>query len=283
MGAMKKAIAIVQLMRPENSVAAIYTLLGAYLATATGSYLTPATGYAALTVMLIVAYGCVINDYKDVEVDRADKPYRPIPSGRITPRTALLVALVLAFAAQGIAWQALGTELAMFALSTILLSTAYSFFWKSTLLLGNITIAFLVSSILIFGGLVVHGLPLKLWIASFLVFIYILAQEILCTVKDSRGDKLAGLQTTANVLGEAKTIHLFQLLAIGFSLVAIAPWIFRLTTVEYLFAVILCTVVPLVGVATLLAIRVTEFTVNIAVYTIWIARLFSIIPILLLK
>src|SRR5438874_10270811 len=39
--------------------------------------------------------GMVWNDYFDVEQDRRERPFRPIPSGRVTPRQAMIVGLVL--------------------------------------------------------------------------------------------------------------------------------------------------------------------------------------------
>jgi geranylgeranylglycerol-phosphate geranylgeranyltransferase len=279
-----KIVGVIQLMRPESSVpAGIYTLLGAYLATDQAAFLTQNTLLAALIVVLIVAYGFVINDYKDGEVDRIDKPHRPIPSGVVSLRMALYVALILALTVQVLAWTRLGAELALFAVATILLSTAYSFFLKSTLLLGNLAMAILASSILIFGGLAAHGLPTKLWIATLLVFIYILAQEVFYTVEDLNGDSVAGLRTTATVLGAKRTVLLYQLLAVIFAIAAILPWVLNLTTPAYLGAVLLCAVAPLLGAATLLAIRVSAFTIRVSVYTIWIGWYLSVLPILLLK
>lgn len=279
-----RIVGVIQLMRPESSVpAGIYALLGAYLATDQEAYLTQDTLLAALIVILIVAYGFVINDYKDGEVDRIDKPHRPIPSGIISLRMALCVALILALTVQVLAWTRLGAELALFAVATILLSTAYSFFLKSTLLLGNLTMAILASSILVFGGLAAHGLPTKLWIATLLIFIYILAQEVFYTVEDLNGDSVAGLRTTATVLGAKRTVLLFQLLAVIFSIAAIMPWVLNQTTIAYLGAVLFCAVAPLLGAATLLAIRVSAFTIRISVYTIWIGWYLSVLPILLLK
>ena len=52
-------------------------------------------------VLLLVASAClycsgmVWNDYFDVEQDRRERPFRPIPSGRVSPRQAMLFASAL--------------------------------------------------------------------------------------------------------------------------------------------------------------------------------------------
>jgi 4-hydroxybenzoate polyprenyltransferase len=110
-----------------------------------------------------------------------------------------------------------------------------------------------------------------------------LAQEVFYTVEDLNGDSVAGLRTTATVLGAKRTVLLYQLLAGIFAIAAILPWVLDLTTPVYLGAVLLCAVAPLLGAATLLAIRVSAFTIRVSVYTIWIGWYLSVLPILLLK
>src|SRR6478735_5633534 len=39
--------------------------------------------------------GMVWNDYFDVDQDKKERPFRPIPSGKVSPRRAMLLALTL--------------------------------------------------------------------------------------------------------------------------------------------------------------------------------------------
>ena len=41
--------------------------------------------------MLIYISGIVFNDYFDIETDLKERPYRPLPSGRIAKRTAFTI------------------------------------------------------------------------------------------------------------------------------------------------------------------------------------------------
>jgi len=49
----------------------------------------------AVSIALMYAGGMVLNDRLDLEIDRRERPHRPIPSGRISPGAALNAAIVL--------------------------------------------------------------------------------------------------------------------------------------------------------------------------------------------
>jgi 4-hydroxybenzoate polyprenyltransferase len=55
-------------------------------------------GTAAAAALLIYAHGLIGNDLFDQTEDRRDRPDRPIPSGRVRPRTAALLCLLTAAA-----------------------------------------------------------------------------------------------------------------------------------------------------------------------------------------
>src|SRR5437867_1878949 len=67
--------------------------------------------HAGAVVLLLLASSClycagmVWNDYFDLEQDRRERPFRPLPSGRVTPRAA--AALGAALFAAGVAFAAL--------------------------------------------------------------------------------------------------------------------------------------------------------------------------------
>lgn len=61
-----------------------------------------AAGLAAASSCMYLA-GMALNDYADRELDAVERPERPIPSGRVTPRFALVLAGGLTVAAGGLA------------------------------------------------------------------------------------------------------------------------------------------------------------------------------------
>src|SRR6266852_4753634 len=85
--------AYAQLVRLPNVFTAMADIVLGWLgARATGTPDTRWPGFALLLAASACLYsgGMVWNDFFDVEQDRRERPYRPLPSGRITRRAAAL-------------------------------------------------------------------------------------------------------------------------------------------------------------------------------------------------
>src|SRR5262249_49682148 len=94
-----------RLLRVENcSAGALATWLGARLAARAEPYAAVRVVLAAVVVWLIVAASNAFNDLQDVQVDRLNKPQRPIPSGLVPAATVSRTVVVLAALALLIAW-----------------------------------------------------------------------------------------------------------------------------------------------------------------------------------
>jgi 4-hydroxybenzoate polyprenyltransferase len=88
----------------------------------------------ALTGASVCLYwaGMALNDYADRELDAVERPERPIPSGRVTPGTALGVAAGLTAGGLGIAAAAGGRRALRVALPLAATVWAYDFVLKNT-------------------------------------------------------------------------------------------------------------------------------------------------------
>jgi geranylgeranylglycerol-phosphate geranylgeranyltransferase len=272
---------LVQITRPHNCVAAASaSLLGAYLTGGVAHLLSSPVMRAATVVWLVVAACNVVNDYRDVTTDRVDKPHRPIPSGRVSPRAAAGMALVLALAAPGVAWTLGAWPMAAIALATTVLGIGYSYYLKSTVLLGNGIVGLLSASTVIYGGLAAGGVTPATGVASLLVFLFVFTREILKTIADRRGDVLAGVRTVATRFGTLASLRLFQILAIAFAVAALAPWFLHLAEDRYLVAMVAGSVLPTVVVAILLGLRLTEGTIHLSLRVtkfLWFSSLFAMV------
>ena len=86
-----------ELTRPEDAIAVgVLTPIGAFVAEGIG-ILTNSTSLStavAITV-LATAAGMAINDYFDRDIDRINKPGRPIPRGAVATKSTLSFSLVL--------------------------------------------------------------------------------------------------------------------------------------------------------------------------------------------
>src|SRR5690606_37006300 len=92
-----KIAAYFQLMRPANLVTAVADVLAGV--TIAGAVTMPdrSLSIALLCLSTIGLYGggVVFNDVFDAELDKKERPERPIPSGRISVKQATLLGLAL--------------------------------------------------------------------------------------------------------------------------------------------------------------------------------------------
>jgi geranylgeranylglycerol-phosphate geranylgeranyltransferase len=255
---------LMQLMRFDRPLcAAALTLLGAWLAAppATSAMWSAPVLLAACVVGLITAFGFVINDCCDLAVDTLGKPGRPLPSGRISRATATRFAWALAGAGLLLALL-LGRSATLFALGAIALSAAYSYRLKSTLLIGNATVAVLVAMVIVFGAVMAGGATPAAWLAAAMTLCYVTAQEVLFNLEDEAQDRAAGLRTTATRLGTAGTARLLRGLLLVFIAVALLPVVARVAHGAYLPTLVVLTLAPVL--AMLLVLRAPLGAVAVA-------------------
>src|SRR5438132_881313 len=97
-GGARGLLALAQLMRLPNAFTAMADIgLGALV---TGALPQQTTTFVLVLLASTCLYcaGMVWNDYFDVEQDRRERPFRPLPSGRVTMRQALILGTVLLIA-----------------------------------------------------------------------------------------------------------------------------------------------------------------------------------------
>lgn len=174
------------LARPHNLAIAVPAIfLGGFITS--GVHPLSKLLLACVSGMCIGAGANAINDVFDVEIDRINKPRRPLPSGLVSPRSARSFAMACFFA--GILFSA---PINPFCFFTALVSSAllylYSSSLKRTVFWGNITVAFMLGLALVYGGLAVGGFRNALIVGVF-AFLYNLPREILKDVEDMEGDR----------------------------------------------------------------------------------------------
>ncbi len=184
------------------SIARVGNDLALGIATIIGYILGGGTKFTDIVIVFIVGFllgagGNIVNDYFDRYVDAINKPWRPIPSGLISAKTAYRVSISLLI---------IGTLISLYlsyangiiALIASLLVYLYSYKLKKILLLGNTVVAFLVALSIIFGG-VAAVMNIDIIIASLFAFLLNLGREFLKGIEDVEGDKAMGIKTIATV------------------------------------------------------------------------------------
>jgi geranylgeranylglycerol-phosphate geranylgeranyltransferase len=190
-----------ELIRVRSCVAgAVACVAGAHL---TDHDLTvrPDLIAAALSVACAVAFAETTNDILDIDVDRLDKPRRPLPSGRISVSTAWVVAILSGLIGFLMAL-IVGHALAIFLLAVLALSWSYSRYWKSTVLLGNLAVAVIASMCITYGATAIGGgLSFQVVLAQAFALTVALALEVVKTARDATGDAAGGVRTFATRYG----------------------------------------------------------------------------------
>ncbi|NTU78949.1 MAG: UbiA family prenyltransferase [Chloroflexales bacterium] len=282
-GARTQAAGLFQVTRFTNSLyAGAYTLVGAYLAGGLTGALSASPLLAAIVVGLVIAFGFVINDYVDVEVDTLAKPYRPIPAGTLARRDALAFAAALAGLAMAAA-VLLGPTMALIAAATIGIAALYSFALKATVLVGNACMGLLIATMPLYGALAAGGVTSAVWVVAGLMWLFDFSHEVLKTTADHVGDRAAGLSTVATALGVPGAVRVFQLIALLFCAVALLPWPLGLASWAYAIAMLLCALLPILGIIALLARSTDDATITLALKVMRYLWITSLLPTLLLR
>lgn len=237
--AVARARAVLELVRWGNCLAlAMTTVLGAHLA---GGLATSQAVIASSAVVGLHASGTALNDRCDVAVDTLARAKRPLPSGRLSMQFAERLTVVLA--AVGLCLAALlGTLPLLIAVLVALASLAYDVRLKSTILLGNVIVATLAGTTMLFGAMAVDPrgpLPESALRGGLLILLYMLAYEILKCLQDMVSDARSGIRTIATQWGPVVARGMAAVALAGFGGVAAWPVVTGATTHTYRIAVLL--------------------------------------------
>ncbi len=209
--------AFLSIIRPQNCVIGGLTVIAGLLMTFRMNPVGVVSGYyyslllAYMTYFFVAAGGNVVNDIFDIEVDRVNRPHRPLPSGRITVRQAWLYVVVLGV---------MGTILAFLngfygmVLVLIFLFVGYAYAAKGKTLgpAGNFMVAFSFAFGVIYGAFVyaervsIFEIPLPVWFFFITAFMILQAREVIKGAEDVEGDRLRDVRTIARVYGNRTAV-----------------------------------------------------------------------------
>ena len=278
----EKFLVIFQLLRFEKPLAAgVITLVGVHLGSNPSLVLSPSALRAALTICMIDAFSFAVNDLNDAIADKVNSPKRPIPSGRISKQTVVLIAFLLGVGGLAVA-ATLGTKLFLFALLLVTTSILYSYWLKGTVLFGNALIALMIASILIYGAMVGGQVTSGVLMAIGLTFFFVFSQEILVTIRDENGDRTAGVRTIAVLFGGSRSLIVFRTIALLAGGLSILPPIFGLASLPYFVAAITCIALPIITMVWITRSLSNEAICR-AIVTMRYISIISLLPILLLR
>lgn len=223
------------LIRPVNffiTAASIY--VSCLLAGGTQSQFL-AMFLASLGGAFIGGGGMVINDIFDIEIDRINKPHRPLPSGAIDKFDAMM--FYGGITGAGLIMSAYSTRTAfIIAFVAVPMIFLYSQRFKSQPLIGNLIVGGLTGLAFIYGGAAVGNVEKAIMPAVF-AFLINVGREIIKDMEDIEGDRKQGAITFPVKYGMKKSARLATAFLIAVVLSTIIPFVLGLYGVKYFIAV----------------------------------------------
>jgi geranylgeranylglycerol-phosphate geranylgeranyltransferase len=185
---------LLRLARPLNAgMSAVAVAVGGIVAVGPAAWGASARSLvlAAAAAAAFTAGGNALNDIFDRETDRINHPDRPLPSGRMTVRTAW----AFAAASFGVA-AVLGAVVNLPALGIVILNAilmlSYEVYLKGRGAPGNVIVAYLVGSLFLFAGAAVADAStqplIRAGVLAALALFTTLGREITKDIEDLHGD-----------------------------------------------------------------------------------------------
>ncbi|EHP84885.1 UbiA family prenyltransferase [Methanotorris formicicus] len=226
-----------ELMRIKNCITASFgAFIGGLIASNFNfDYLFVLT-LAFLVVFFICGFGNVINDIYDVEIDKLNKPHRPLPSNKISIKNAWRFAwLLLIF---GLILSLFNVICFIIALINSVMLYLYAKKYKRNKIIGNFIVAYLTGSVFLFGGAAVNNMPIV--VILFLCAMFATwCREIVKDFEDVEGDVKEGVISLPIKYGK-KSLYIAAMFIVIAVVLSPLPYIMGIFGKVYLILIILC-------------------------------------------
>ena len=227
---MSKLGSYVRLIRPLNCVVMSFGVVVGASLTGLGNMYWLSLLFGAVTAFTLTGAAMAVNDYYDFDIDKINEPTRPIPSGDVSKRAALLVTAILTVVGFVSAY-AVSIYCLIFAFAAWAIMVAYSTFGKRSGLTGNLLVSACVAAPFLYGSLVaVNSVMGNILLFASMAFLSNTGREIAKGIVDVQGDGTHNIKTLAVLFGERKAAFA----AAGFFVFAVClsplPLVFNLVS-----------------------------------------------------
>jgi geranylgeranylglycerol-phosphate geranylgeranyltransferase len=198
----------------------------------------PLMSLAVITVAFVTAGGATINDYYDRDSDALAHPERPIPSHKISPAHAALLAALTFLVGLTISLIINVVAFGIVALNVVLFILYARVIKRLSGLLSNLVMGYLGATIALFSGAAVFAAIN----ASSLSFVGLIAGgaiglNVLKDVMTLEGDKKVGYPTLAATRGLRVASITGALFLLVSAITSPLPFFFGVVSVAYLFPI----------------------------------------------
>ncbi|MBM3291843.1 hypothetical protein FJY84_04110 [Candidatus Bathyarchaeota archaeon] len=231
---LSRLLGFFKIIRPINSIMLGLAILVGILISSKNIFSISFSNFffAFFSGFALTGSAMVINDYFDLDIDLINEPNRPLPSGLIKPKEALIYSIVLSI---------LGLISSFFnGLNTLIIASIawvimmlYSSIGKRMGFIGNIMVSFCIALPFIYGGVLVSNLTPSL-LFSLLAFLSNTGREITKGIVDVEGDKKQGIRTIAVLYGVKNAVNLSILLYLSAVISSLLPILLKYVTFWYI-------------------------------------------------
>lgn len=246
------------LIRPVNCLlSGIAVLIGAVVAVGHLNVAATVIVSSFLAAALVAGGGNAINDYFDRDIDKVNRPHRPIPSRRMKPKRALITSQL--FFISGIALTIfLNIYCLLLAGLNSLVLFLYAWKLKRRGLSGNLAIGYLVGSTFLFGGLATAHIRTGSLVPGGLLFLVLMAslstvgRELIKAIQDMSGDRKLKFKTFPLRYGAGKAAALAILFIITAIVISPVPYLLGIFSWQYI-AVVTISIAAFIAAAAIIA------------------------------
>lgn len=224
-------------MRPINFVITFLSIFIAGIICNIGELELLNIIFASIAGAFVGSAGNIINDVFDIEIDKINRPERPLPSKKIDKKEAMIIFYLLNILAL-----ILSSQINLMSFVIVVVSEICIFFYSYSIkkipLLGNFTVSFFTGLAFVFGGTAVNNFSNSI-IPSVFAFLVNFIREIVKDIQDIEGDTKQNIITFPAKYGIALSVKLINYLTIILILTTIMPIVYGVYRIEYYYAIII--------------------------------------------
>jgi geranylgeranylglycerol-phosphate geranylgeranyltransferase len=236
---LKKNFAVFQIIRPINFLIIYCSVIVAGIICTEINSIPSKILFAALAFSFVGSAAYILNDIFDIEIDKINKPLRPLASNALSKKEAWFL-FVLSCLLSVIFSIAVNLLSFIIVIVSDVIIFFYSYKIKKIPLAGNITVSLMTGLAFIFGGIAVENVEGAVIPAVF-AFMINFIREIVKDMEDIEGDRKNNIQTFPVRYGPRASVNLITLLTIFLFIFTFVPFIFQHYKIEY-FIMVMVTV-----------------------------------------
>jgi geranylgeranylglycerol-phosphate geranylgeranyltransferase len=225
----------IEIMRPINCLMGSLTIIIGLFNTRAGisfEMLMFNLVFGLITYFFLAGSGMVINDIYDIEIDKVNRPDRPIPRGSINLKQAKFLFFI--YISIGIGFSVFNSIIFNLGPLNVLLASFFGFIgwvyakWgKKSGFFGNIAVGISFSIGMVYGAILnSSSIPPYIYFFFITAFSLLVSREIIKGCEDIEGDKNHGVKTLAIKIGIRKSTYI----SLVFSITAIIFFILPIFT-----------------------------------------------------